>query len=260
MNNTLHKNAALYIIFALFFSNQALSKSFIDGAVGFIGQYLLSKAIDEVWDKATGKPDVVQLQSKVKALEEGIEPKYKPRIENFRQGLDRDISYDHYKNNVYELLAKLSKDVSEHDSRIKNLEQDVSEIKKKLNQEEIYIQKASRRLEGFFNTWERLDFHDYSSYWDYYAFQRLGRNVRDRIAILKKRKKDFESYQKVYVKKLDIIPISATNNLVSFLVYYTMVHIYPNGKESSYSNSEIYELRYNKNLDQWFVSLNVDAK
>src|SRR3989442_68421 len=70
---------------------------------GFITQFLLGKSADYIWDKFTGKPDIVELDRRVKKLEETVyrtDPKLVAPIRDLRNIITSDTSKEDFQRMV----------------------------------------------------------------------------------------------------------------------------------------------------------------
>lgn len=100
--------------------------------VGWARDYLLGKAADHVWDSATGKPDVEQLQRRLAHVEREVERASRSAavaapIRDLRRQITPDTSYAEYSR-----LAK--KALDDVNARLEKLEREVQVLEQRVNQ------------------------------------------------------------------------------------------------------------------------------
>lgn len=97
----------------------------------FIVQHLLSKASDYIWDKATGKPDVVELDRRLKKLEETVyrtAPNLVPPIRDLRNNITPDTS----KEDFQRMVQKADRQIIELERRADITDKEIAILKKRI--------------------------------------------------------------------------------------------------------------------------------
>ena len=101
----------------------------------YMGEYMLGKCLDEVWDAATGAPDVKDLDLRLRAFEGAlsqVDARLSGRIAELRRGLDKRPTRAEVHQIVLQVLGEL-------ESRIAQLEQRADRIEQKIAQfEEVF--------------------------------------------------------------------------------------------------------------------------
>jgi hypothetical protein len=100
---------------------RAEDKSFGESAADFIGSYLLGKVVDGIWDSATGKPDVAELQERIKRLESSLGGP-SPSLDALRGAIHDEMTLDEYKRLVSTALPGVANILSNHERRLQALE------------------------------------------------------------------------------------------------------------------------------------------
>jgi uncharacterized protein YecT (DUF1311 family) len=94
----------------------------------FIGQYLLTKASDYIWDKATGRPDLVELDRRLKELQDTLDrthPNLVAPIQDLRQNITPNTSQEDFQRMVQKVDSDLRQKIVDFEQRLANLEKDI---------------------------------------------------------------------------------------------------------------------------------------
>jgi len=106
----------------------------------WVGQYLLGKAADKIWDKVTGQPDVKELDRRLHRVEQALaasDAKLAECIKKLREGITPTTTYDEY-------YVQAIKAVGDLDTRVKDLERKAEITEKKLKE----LEDRVSQLEG----------------------------------------------------------------------------------------------------------------
>ncbi len=108
----------------------------------YLGEYLLGKCLDEVWDAATGAPDVTELDLRLRAFENAlsqVDAQLSARIAELRRNIGdarRQIAKRPTRDEVRQIVQRV---LSELESRIAELERRADRIEQKIAQfEEVF--------------------------------------------------------------------------------------------------------------------------
>src|ERR1051325_10813785 len=109
-------------LFALAVLGQAdRQNSVASDAAKFMGDYFLGKALDQVWDKLTGTPDIRELDLRLRLFEESLKPvdgNLGNAIQDLRRRLDTKVSKEEVRQIVQETLKKLEARVQMLEARV----------------------------------------------------------------------------------------------------------------------------------------------
>lgn len=100
-------------------------------AAKFIGEYLLGKALDEVWNQATGQPDVNELQSRLLSFEVSVarvDAGLSRQITDLRKKIDTKVSKDEVRRIVRAALDELEQRIKKLEVRVDKLDARIKEI------------------------------------------------------------------------------------------------------------------------------------
>lgn len=104
----------MHLLIALFILSLATNRTHAedDGnpILEFAGSYLLGKAADAVWDSATGKPDIKELEARLTRLERLLGDASAP-IANLRKNVTSNTSEQIYRDNANSALTALRQSV-----------------------------------------------------------------------------------------------------------------------------------------------------
>jgi hypothetical protein len=119
----------------IFQSNPQLIQA---NSLGFIGGYLLGKGFDYVWDRITGKPDVLELERRIKELEDTVAQKNQnlaDPIRKLRNSVHPDTSKEDFQrmvqkadNDFMRLIADLERRAAITDREIINLKERMAKL------------------------------------------------------------------------------------------------------------------------------------
>lgn len=104
----------------------------------WVGSYLLDKAVDDVWDRVSGKPSLPLLENRLQELEASLSKSnagLAQAIRELRGKMRPDSSYEDYFGYVVAAIGNLDtqikaleRRVGEHDKKLKELEDRVSSL------------------------------------------------------------------------------------------------------------------------------------
>jgi hypothetical protein len=130
-------------IFILLLSDQIIQANPL---AKFIGEYLLGRALDYVWDKQTGKPDIMELNNRLKSLEEALgqtHPNLTGPIRDLRKSVTSNTGEEDYKHMAQEVYNTLSKRIVDLERRADITNRDIEELKKRVSILESRINRYS---------------------------------------------------------------------------------------------------------------------
>jgi uncharacterized coiled-coil protein SlyX len=137
------------------------------GPLHWIADFLLGKLIDEVWDAATGKPDVFQLERRIKALETDSRwrNEYRDPLYELLNGVNANTTKDEYRASARRALSR----IDEIDARLKQVERQVADHEKRIGSLEGKSQPPTGTGEKKKKQMARLSFNpDGSTKMEYY--------------------------------------------------------------------------------------------
>ncbi|MGV6808569.1 MAG: hypothetical protein ACWA5U_01710 [bacterium] len=111
----------------------------------FLFNYAVGKVMDFVWDKATDKPDMKELQDRLSLLERKI-PEYRPSIQEIISKVDSSTSREDFKKIVYDETNELEKKIRNNEIHIKNIEAKIDSINSQLSEHTMDLFKIKKEL------------------------------------------------------------------------------------------------------------------
>ncbi len=118
------------IVFSLSFAQTAQANPFV-WLAKFMGEYFLGKAIDEVWDAATGKPDVRELDRRLESFQLAlgkVDANLTRSVAELRRELNDKVTKEQVRKIVEQALADLEKRVKELEIRVDRIDVRVKAI------------------------------------------------------------------------------------------------------------------------------------
>lgn len=112
--------------------------------LGWIRGYLLGKVADGIWDEVFGKPDTVELDRRLRQLEEdllGIQTRFGTPIRTLRTKIKRDTT----RNDYFAMATEAGDQIEELEHRVKDLE---SQLKRQSQELERQRTIASARIDN----------------------------------------------------------------------------------------------------------------
>jgi len=97
----------------------------------FLGEYLLGKCLDDVWDSATGKPDLGELDSRLRAFEGAlsqVDARLSVNIADLRRELNRRPTREEVRRIVLNVLAELEGRIAKLETRTDGIEVRVAQL------------------------------------------------------------------------------------------------------------------------------------
>jgi hypothetical protein len=119
------KNLAL-ILCLLFVPFTAPSYS--NPALIWVGQYLLGKAVDKIWEPATGAPDVNKLDGRLKDVEALLEGSLRRPIAELREQITPETTRVQYEAYVKAAMSSLERQVAKNTEDIEKLQDRVTAL------------------------------------------------------------------------------------------------------------------------------------
>lgn len=92
---------------------------------GWLRGYLIGKVADGIWDEAFGKPDTVELDRRLRGLEEEI-ARIQASFASPIRGLRTKIKHDTTRNDYFAMATEAGDQIEELEHRIQNLESQLS--------------------------------------------------------------------------------------------------------------------------------------
>src|SRR5882672_934045 len=115
----------------------------------FIGEYLLGKGLDYIWDKRTGKPDVTELQRRIKDLEDVViqtDPKLADPFKKLFIRINPDTSKEDFQRMAQEVHKDFMRRVADLEGRVDKMERSTEKTDKKIASLSEGLAKLSERL------------------------------------------------------------------------------------------------------------------
>ena len=101
------------------------------GLADFFVGHLLGKGVDAVWDKITGKPDTIELKSRLESLEKSLtslDERSAAEIAALRRSVDERTTREEVERIVNRVKQRLDARINRVDGRVDNLEDRVTKI------------------------------------------------------------------------------------------------------------------------------------
>ena len=103
--------------------------------VKLIGEYLLGKALDYVWDKGTGKPNLTELDRKLKELQDTLarmHPNLAPPIRDLRNSVTPNTSKEDFQRMVQKVDSDLRRLIADLERRVDITDREITDLKKRI--------------------------------------------------------------------------------------------------------------------------------
>lgn len=100
-------------------------------AAKFFGEYLLGKAIDPLWNSATGSPNVRELDTRLRVFEaalQQVDKRLATQVSELRRELGTKVTRKEVRDLVHKILEELEDKIRELESRVDRLDERVSEL------------------------------------------------------------------------------------------------------------------------------------
>jgi hypothetical protein len=109
------------------------------GVLSWLGRYLLGRVTDGIWDRMTGKPDVRELDRRLRQVESVLARTegrgYAQHVRTIRRSVSRDtnpLDYARMVREVVDRIARLERRVGDLESSIGGLQSNVRDFERRL--------------------------------------------------------------------------------------------------------------------------------
>jgi tetratricopeptide (TPR) repeat protein len=115
------RGATLLLTICVILASVPLAEANLWTVVAWAGRYLLGKGVDAIWDTASGKPDVRELDSRLQAIENALsdsDARMAATIRGLRDRVHSGTTKEEYYEMAVEALTDLSRRVTKLEGRV----------------------------------------------------------------------------------------------------------------------------------------------